>query len=127
MTFDVIFMRFGVVLMRFDMILVWNFTKIQQNRAPLPIILCTISRLPYKKDLSFLKFNLIIFYSSIFINILNIAALVGLALFVAVLQPALLIEAFNPVTTNLAMIAFSLVLIKEQKALNKNTRPSNNA
>ncbi|KPM84430.1 MAG: DoxX-like family protein [Pseudomonadota bacterium] len=68
-----------------------------------------------------------IFYRSIFINILNIAALVGLALFVAVLQPALLIEAFNPVTTNLAMIAFSLVLIKEQKALNKNTRPSNNA
>ena len=68
-----------------------------------------------------------IFYRSIFINILNIAALVGLALFVAVLQPALLIEAFNPVTTNIAMIAFSLVLIKEQKSLNKNTKPSNNA
>lgn len=56
-----------------------------------------------------------IFYRSILINILNIAALVGLMLFVAVLQPTLLIEAFNPVTTNFAMIAFSLVLIKETK------------
>ena len=56
-----------------------------------------------------------IFYRSILINILNIAALVGLMLFVAVLQPALLIEAFNPVTTNIALIAFSLVLIKELK------------
>jgi len=60
-----------------------------------------------------------IFYRSILINILNIAALVGLMLFVAVLQPALLIEAFNPVTTNLAIIAFSLVLINEQKASKK--------
>ena len=68
-----------------------------------------------------------IFYRSILINILNIAALVGLMLFVAVLQPALLVEAFNPVTTNLAIIAFSLVLINEQKASNKNTRPRNNA
>jgi hypothetical protein len=56
-----------------------------------------------------------IFYRSILINILNIVALVGLMLFVAVLQPALLIEAFNPVTTNFAIIAFSLVLIKETK------------
>tara|TARA_Y100000782_G_scaffold114772_1_gene152365 strand:+ start:3298 stop:3687 length:390 start_codon:yes stop_codon:yes gene_type:complete len=56
-----------------------------------------------------------IFYRSILLNILNIAALVGLMLFVAVLQPTLLIEAFNPVTTNLAIIAFSLVLIKETK------------
>ena len=63
-----------------------------------------------------------IFYRSILINILNIAALVGLMLFVAVLQPALLIEAFNPVTTNFAIIAFSLVLIKELK-----TKPRNNA
>jgi len=68
-----------------------------------------------------------IFYRSILINILNIAALVGLMLFVAVLQPALLIEAFNPVTTNLAMIAFSLVLLNEQKALNKNTKLRNSA
>ena len=68
-----------------------------------------------------------IFYRSILLNILNIAALVGLMLFVAVLQPALLIEAFNPVTTNLAMIAFSLVLLNEQKALNKNTKLRNSA
>lgn len=68
-----------------------------------------------------------IFYRSILLNILNIAALVGLVLFVAVLQPALLIEAFNPVTTNLAMIAFSLVLINELKALNKNTKLRNSA
>tara|TARA_B100002049_G_scaffold85209_1_gene62951 strand:+ start:2437 stop:2844 length:408 start_codon:yes stop_codon:yes gene_type:complete len=68
-----------------------------------------------------------IFYRSILINILNIAALVGLMLFVAVLQPTLLIEAFNPVTTNLAIIAFSLVLINEQRALNQNTKPRNSA
>mgnify|MGYP000132584837 CR=1 FL=1 len=68
-----------------------------------------------------------IFYRSILINILNIAALVGLMLFVAVLQPTLLIEAFNPVTTNLAIIAFSLVLINEQRALNQKTKPRNNA
>lgn len=68
-----------------------------------------------------------IFYRSILLNILNIAALVGLMLFVAVLQPTLLIEAFNPVTTNLAIIAFSLVLINEQRALNQKTKPRNNA
>ena len=68
-----------------------------------------------------------IFYRSILLNILNIAALVGLMLFVAVLQPTLLIEAFNPVTTNLAIIAFSLVLINEQRALNQNTKPRNSA
>lgn len=56
-----------------------------------------------------------IFYRSILINVLNILALIGLMLFVAILQPSLLIEAFNPVTTNLAIIAFSLVLIKETK------------
>lgn len=54
-----------------------------------------------------------IFYRSILINVLNILALIGLMLFVAILQPSLLIEAFNPVTTNLAIIAFSVVLINE--------------
>ena len=56
-----------------------------------------------------------IFYRSILINIVNILSLIGLILFVAFLQPALLIEAFNPVTTNLALIAFSTVLIIELK------------
>ncbi|MCC9660434.1 MULTISPECIES: DoxX-like family protein [unclassified Pseudoalteromonas] len=56
-----------------------------------------------------------IFYRSILINVLNILALIGLMLFVAILQPSLLIEAFNPVTTNLAIIAFSVVLINELK------------
>jgi len=56
-----------------------------------------------------------IFYRSILINVLNILTLIGLMLFVAILQPSLLIEAFNPVTTNLAIIAFSVVLINELK------------
>lgn len=56
-----------------------------------------------------------IFYRSILINVLNILALIGLMLFVAILQPSLLIEAFNPITTNLAIIAFSVVLINELK------------
>lgn len=54
---------------------------------------------------------LLVFYQSKQLLILNIAALLGLCLFVAVYIPSLLIEGFNPVTTNFALIAISLVLI----------------
>jgi len=55
------------------------------------------------------------FYKVRTILYLNILALSGLLLAVALMQPQLLIEAFNPVTTNLPLIAFSLIIL--------NTRP----
>ena len=57
-----------------------------------------------------------IFYRNKTIVYLNIIGLSGLLCFVAILQPQLLIEAFNPVTTNIALIALSLVLLIELKA-----------
>ena len=59
---------------------------------------------------------LFIFYRTKYIILLNIIALFGLIIFVAVLQPQLLVEAFNPVTTNLMMIALSVILFKELQA-----------
>ncbi|MBB1332018.1 MULTISPECIES: DoxX-like family protein [unclassified Pseudoalteromonas] len=59
---------------------------------------------------------LFIYYQSKIIIVLNIIALVGLLFFVAALQPQLLVEAFNPVTTNLPIIGLSLVLLNCLKA-----------
>jgi len=56
-----------------------------------------------------------VFYKTKLINILNILALAFLLLSVAMLQPQLLIEAFNPVTTNLPIMVFSFVLLNEIK------------
>jgi len=56
-----------------------------------------------------------IFYRHKIIILLNIVGLTGLLVFVALLQPHLLIEAFNPVTTNIALIAFSFILLLEIK------------
>lgn len=56
-----------------------------------------------------------IFYRYKPLVILNIVGLVGLLLFVAVLQPHLLIEAFNPVTTNIMLIALSFILLQYGK------------
>ena len=53
----------------------------------------------------------ICFYKSKTIILLNIAALIALLLFVAILQPVLLIEAFNPITTNIPLIALSFILL----------------
>lgn len=58
---------------------------------------------------------LFIFYKNKHLIIVNIIALLGLLLFVAILQPQLLIEAFNPVTTNIAIIAFSFILLNNTK------------
>ena len=43
------------------------------------------------------------------------ASMVGLLLFVAVLSPGLLAGAFNPVTTNLCVLALAMVALKEHK------------
>lgn len=59
-------------------------------------------------------------YQNKLINYLNIAAMLGLFATVALLLPHLLFEAFNPVTTNLPIIACSLVLLSARKeALSK--------
>ena len=57
-----------------------------------------------------------IFYRIKSIILLNIFALFCLIIFVAVLQPQLLVEAFNPVTTNIMMIALSVMLFNELQA-----------
>ena len=56
-----------------------------------------------------------VLYSSKVIVFLNIMGLTGLLGFVALMQPHLLIEAFNPVTTNIALIGFSFILLLERK------------
>ncbi|OBT10411.1 hypothetical protein A9267_05905 [Shewanella sp. UCD-FRSSP16_17] len=56
-----------------------------------------------------------VFYRSKWVLILNVLGLIGLLIFVAVLQPQLLIEAFNPVTTNIPIIGLSLVLLNNLK------------
>lgn len=54
-----------------------------------------------------------ILYRNKTIILFNIMTLSGLLGFVALLQPQLLIEAFNPVTTNIALIGFSFILLTE--------------
>ncbi|MYM60136.1 hypothetical protein GTG28_12955 [Vibrio sp. OCN044] len=58
---------------------------------------------------------LFVFYRSKFVIMLNIFALIGLLILVTFLQPLLLIEAFNPVTTNIPLIGLSFILIKNLK------------
>ena len=60
-------------------------------------------------------FGLLFFvlYRSKAMILLNIIGLTGLLCFVAILQPHILIEAFNPVTTNIALIGFSLILLND--------------
>lgn len=61
-----------------------------------------------------------LFYRNKAMVLLNILGLTGLLIFVAVLQPHLLIEAFNPVTTNISLIGFSFILLYELKSELKN-------
>jgi len=58
---------------------------------------------------------IIVYYQSKHVLMINIMALVGLCLYVAVVLPSLLFEAFNPVTTNAALIALSYVLLKSSE------------
>ncbi len=55
-------------------------------------------------------------YKSRTVLYLNITALIGLLAAVAVMQPQLLMEAFNPVTTNIPLIALSFIILKEISA-----------
>ncbi|SFM44325.1 DoxX-like family protein [Halopseudomonas yangmingensis] len=53
---------------------------------------------------------------------LNIAGLLGLLLFVAVMMPAALFDTFNPVTTNVPLLALSLYLLAQVRAHQRETR-----
>ncbi|WP_269620514.1 DoxX-like family protein [Zhongshania sp. BJYM1] len=59
---------------------------------------------------------IIVFYQNSRIILANIVTLVVLCIFVAIQMPGLLIEAFNPVTTNLALIGLSYVLLRAKSA-----------
>ena len=61
-----------------------------------------------------------VFYRNKVIVLLNIIGLTGLLGFVALMQPHLLIEAFNPVTTNIGLIGLSLILLLELKNESEN-------
>jgi len=69
-------------------------------------------------------FGLVFFvlYRNKTIVLLNIVGLTGLLAFVALMQPHLLIEAFNPVTTNIALMGFSFILLFELKSKSKNEK-----
>ncbi len=58
---------------------------------------------------------LLAFYKHAILLYLNILGLLALLGFVAVMTPHLMVEAFNPVTTNLPLIVLSLVLLNGAK------------
>lgn len=60
-------------------------------------------------------FGIILFYAyrNTKLLYLNMAALLGLLIYVAVFAPQFLLEAFNPMTTNITMIVIILGILKE--------------
>lgn len=60
-----------------------------------------------------------VFYRNKTVVKLNIIGLIALLLFVAVMHPQLLVGAFNPVTTNIPLIALSIILLFALKDENK--------
>jgi uncharacterized membrane protein YphA (DoxX/SURF4 family) len=62
---------------------------------------------------------LLVFYKNKYLVTCNILALIGLLGAVIVVQPQLLIEAFNPVTTNVPLLALSIIWLNEIKVVNR--------
>lgn len=61
-------------------------------------------------------------YSNKVIQLVNIVALVSLLLFAVILTPFILLEAFNPVTTNIPLIVLAIYLYQQvQMPKAKNT------
>ena len=58
---------------------------------------------------------LLVFYKQAMLLYLNIMGLLALLVFVLTMTPHLMVEAFNPVTTNLPLIVLSLALLNEAK------------
>ena len=63
----------------------------------------------------------LIFYKTKLANFLNIFLLSVLLILAAIQFPPVLIEAFNPVTTNIPLIGLSLVVLNELKPASLNT------
>ena len=57
---------------------------------------------------------IIVFYKNASVIKFNIFVLLALCVFVVIQMPSLLIEAFNPVTTNFALIGLSYILLRAQ-------------
>lgn len=58
---------------------------------------------------------IITFYRNKLLLVLNIVALLGFLVFVAISSPMILIDAFNPITTNFPLIVLSFVLFDRTK------------
>lgn len=54
----------------------------------------------------------ILFYRIKLVQIINLAGLVGLLVFASVMTPFILMEAFNPVTTNIPLILLGYILLQ---------------
>lgn len=57
---------------------------------------------------------LILFYRKVFLHQVNILVLSGLLVFTLFMAPSVLLEAFNPVTTNLPLIALSFYFLQDK-------------
>ena len=68
--------------------------------------------------------TILLFYRHVGLLLLNIVALLGLLLFVAIMQTQLLIEAFNPLTTNIPMIGLGLILLLNAKQRQLSKEPN---
>ena len=58
---------------------------------------------------------LIVFYKKALLLYLNLAGLIALLGFVAVMTPHLLFEAFNPVTTTIPLFVLGLMLLRDAR------------
>jgi hypothetical protein len=54
-------------------------------------------------------------YRSRVVLLLNLAGLIGLLAFVAVARPHILLEAFNPVTTNIPLMVLGYILLQQRR------------
>ena len=98
----------------------------QSNFAPETIVLLT--RLAGIAEIGF-GLIFFIFYKTKFANFLNIFLLSVLLVFAAIQLPLVLVEAFNPVTTNIPLIGLSFVILLELKksALSTNVSDCSNS
>lgn len=55
----------------------------------------------------------IVLYRVKVVQLLNLAGLIGLLVFAAVMTPFVLLEAFNPVTTNIPLMVLGYLLLQQ--------------
>jgi len=66
----------------------------------------------------------LVFYRNIKILYLNVLAFSALLAFVLIMTPHLMVEAFNPVTTNIPLMVLAFVLIQEAKKQDSESKKS---